>query len=56
MVKIKLITQSPVPSHQSPVPSHQSPVPSHQSPVPSPQSPITSYLWQDCNEVILHST
>ncbi|MBD2133759.1 hypothetical protein H6F47_15330 [Sphaerospermopsis sp. FACHB-1094] len=28
MVKIKLITQSPVPSPQSPVPSPQSPVPS----------------------------
>ncbi|WP_268932415.1 hypothetical protein [Sphaerospermopsis reniformis] len=33
MVKIKLITQSPVTSHQSPVTSHQSPVTSHQSPV-----------------------
>ncbi|MFM5980586.1 MAG: hypothetical protein ACKO9I_08625, partial [Sphaerospermopsis kisseleviana] len=40
--KIKLITQSPVPSPQSPVPSPQSPVPSPQSPVPSPQSPVPS--------------
>ncbi|MFM6117085.1 MAG: hypothetical protein ACKPEO_26005 [Sphaerospermopsis kisseleviana] len=30
MGNIKLITQSPVPSHQSPVPSHQSPVPNYQ--------------------------
>ncbi|MBC5794862.1 hypothetical protein H5968_06805 [Sphaerospermopsis sp. LEGE 00249] len=42
MVKIKLITQSPVTSHQSPVTSHQSPVTSHQSPVTSHQSPVTS--------------
>ncbi|MBD2145485.1 hypothetical protein [Sphaerospermopsis sp. FACHB-1194] len=42
MEKIKLITQSPVTSHQSPVTSHQSPVTSHQSPVTSHQSPVTS--------------
>ncbi|MFM5980480.1 MAG: hypothetical protein ACKO9I_08090 [Sphaerospermopsis kisseleviana] len=37
MGKIKLITQSPVTSHQSPVTSPQ-------SPVPSPQSPVSYHL------------
>ncbi|MBD2147386.1 hypothetical protein [Sphaerospermopsis sp. FACHB-1194] len=31
--KGRLITQSPVPSHQSPVPSHQSPITNHQFPL-----------------------
>ncbi|MFM6106138.1 MAG: hypothetical protein ACKPEO_10770 [Sphaerospermopsis kisseleviana] len=44
MGKIKLITQSPVPSHQSPVTSHQSPVPNHVLKIICPLKSATSLI------------
>ncbi|MBW4561248.1 MAG: O-antigen ligase family protein [Mojavia pulchra JT2-VF2] len=41
-LRMRTISQSPIPSPQSPIPSPQSPIPNPQSPIPSPQSPIPS--------------